>query len=77
CLLLHLHLDTTKKKVNIENLCPEFHQSVRGQNRCVTLTGGCVTLPEGESFPQSSAQTVNLCLTERACVVSSCDHYVA
>lgn len=29
----------------------------------LTLTCGCVTLPEGESFSQSSAETVNLCLT--------------
>lgn len=30
---------------------------------CGTLTSGCVALPVGKSFSQSSAQTVNLRLT--------------
>lgn len=41
----------------------ETYERKEGQRVCVTLTSGCVTLPEGKSFSQSSAHTVNLCLT--------------
>lgn len=47
-------------------VCVCVWMCVGGANRCVcTRTCGCAALPEGKSFSQPSAQTVNLGLTSQ------------